>query len=142
MTRLLDLGIEPYLISSSLLAVLAQRLVRKVCSECGEKLLATEQELAFLKQCDAKCSVDTLLHGRGCQNCRETGYRGRVGLFELLAIDDKVRSKVQERANASDIRDVAHSRGMKLLRDDGVSKIVRGFTTVEEVSRVTVRAAT
>lgn len=140
-TRLLDLGIEPYLISSSLLAVLAQRLVRKVCSECSEQRPANEQELAFLKQGDARCSIETLLHGRGCPNCRATGYRGRVGLFELLAINDVVRSKVQERANASDIRDVALSRGMKLLRDDGISKILRGFTTVDEVSRVTVRAA-
>ena len=140
-TRLLDLGIEPYLMSSSLLAVMAQRLVRKVCSECGEKRIASELERAFLTQGDAGEQFTKLSHGRGCPNCRETGYRGRVGLFELLTIDDQVRSKVQERANASDIREVALSRGMMLLRDDGVSKIVRGFTTVEEVSRVTVRAA-
>jgi general secretion pathway protein E len=82
-----------------------------------------------------------LLHGSGCANCRDTGYRGRVGLFELLTIDDEVRAKVQDRANASDIRDVALRRGMKLLRDDGVGKILAGSTTVEEVSRVTVRAA-
>jgi general secretion pathway protein E len=139
-TRLLDLGIEPYLISSSLLAVLAQRLVRKVCSECREEIPVTLQEIQFLGQSDTKTSVTTLARGRGCANCRETGYRGRIGLFELLTIDDEVRSKIQERANASDIRDVALTRGMKLLRDDGITKILRRSTTVDEVSRVTVRA--
>lgn len=79
-------------------------------------------------------------HGRGCPNCRETGYRG-VGVFELLMVDDPVRAKIQDRSNASEIRDVALTRGMQLLRDDGVAKIQQGLTTVEEVSRVTVRAA-
>jgi type II secretory ATPase GspE/PulE/Tfp pilus assembly ATPase PilB-like protein len=82
-----------------------------------------------------------LAHGKGCSNCRDTGYRGRIGVFELLMIDDPVRSKIQDRSNASEIRDVALTRGMRLLRDDGVVKILEGHTTVEEVGRVTVRAA-
>lgn len=140
-TRLLDLGIEPYLISSSLLAVLAQRLVRKVCPDCREERSATSQEIAFLSASSHLAPRSSLLRvGRGCPNCRDTGYRGRVGLFELLTVDDEVRAKVQDRANASDIRDVALRRGMQLLRDDGVEKILAGATTVEEVSRVTVRA--
>jgi type II secretory ATPase GspE/PulE/Tfp pilus assembly ATPase PilB-like protein len=141
-TRLLDLGIEPYLISSSLLAVLAQRLVRKVCSECCEERSISDQEQQFLRQAanNNQPGRNILKHGRGCPNCRETGYRGRIGLFELLAIDDEIRSRIQERSNASEIRDTALCRGMKLLRDDGAVKILRGATTVDEVGRVTVRA--
>ncbi len=149
-TRLLDLGIEPYLVSSSLLAVMAQRLVRKVCPDCAEKRPATREELAFLadpplppgEAASYRAGEGAFLtHGRGCPNCRETGYRGRVGIFELLMVDDLVRAKIQDRSNASEIRDVALTCGMRLLRDDGVAKIRQGFTTVEEVSRVTVRAA-
>jgi general secretion pathway protein E len=139
-TRLLDLGIEPYLISSSLLAVLAQRLVRKVCGDCLENRQPTKEELGFLNEGGNLTKVQTLAHGRGCSNCRDTGYRGRIGLFELLAINDEVRSKMQGRANASEIRDTALSHGMKLLRDDGIAKLIRGATTVDEVGRVTVRA--
>jgi general secretion pathway protein E len=139
-TRLLDLGIEPYLISSSLLAVLAQRLVRKVCSECVEDRPASIEQREFLRQGSVAANIDKMAHGRGCHNCRDTGYRGRIGLFELLTIDDQVRAKIQDRANASEIRDAAFARGMKLLRDDGITKILRRATTVDEVSRVTVRA--
>jgi general secretion pathway protein E len=151
-TRLLDLGIEPYLVSSSLLAVMAQRLIRKVCPECVEQRPATSEELEFLnyapdtsrenrKIAQRAETIQLLAHGRGCSACRETGYRGRIGVFELLMVDDPVRTKIQDRSNASEIRDVALSRGMRLLRDDGVRKIAEGLTTVEEVSRVTVRAA-
>jgi general secretion pathway protein E len=140
-TRLLDLGIEPYLVSSSLLAVMAQRLVRKVCSDCAERRVPTADELRFLRDGASDAAIDSLFAGHGCGNCRETGYRGRVGVFELLLVDDPVRAKIQDRSNASEIRDVALTRGMRLLRDDGVVKIRQGFTTVEEVSRVTVRGA-
>jgi general secretion pathway protein E len=155
-TRLLDLGIEPYLVSSSLLAVMAQRLVRRVCPDCTEQQPPSREELEFLKNPPlppGEAELDSLsrrerpgegnllTHGRGCSNCRETGYRGRVGIFELLMVDDPVRSKIQDRSNASEIRDAALARGMQLLRDDGVRKILQGNTTVEEVSRVTVRAA-
>jgi general secretion pathway protein E len=139
-TRMLDLGIEPYLLSSSLLAVLAQRLVRKVCPDCLEQRAASKEELAFLQQESEPLSFAELAHGRGCPNCRETGYRGRIGIFELLSMDDKVRARIQDRSNASDIRDTALERGMQLLRDDGVAKVLRGATTVEEVGRVTVRS--
>jgi general secretion pathway protein E len=139
-TRLLDLGIEPYLISSSLLAVLAQRLIRKVCPQCLEERPISSQELEFLKHGKPELDIDRLVHGRGCPNCRDTGFRGRIGLFELLTIDDHVRARIQDRANASEIRDAALARGMTLLRADGVAKVLRGATTVDEVSRVTVRA--
>ena len=137
-TRLLDLGIEPYLISSSLLAVLAQRLVRKNCSECRQEIQPTEEMRKFLGEGRSDYTEGALMRGIGCSKCRETGYRGRIGLFELLPIDDAVRSKIQERVNATEIRNVAIAGGMKLLREDGVSKISRGLTTVDEVARVTV----
>ncbi len=145
-TRLLDLGIEPYLVSSSLLAVMAQRLVHKVCPDCAEQRPPSPAELEFLNTPplppgEGRGEAPLLTHGRGCSNCRETGYRGRVGVFELLLVDDPVRSRIQDRSNASEIRDVALTRGMRLLRDDGVARIRQGLTTVEEVSRVTVRAA-
>ena len=108
-TRLLDLGLEPYLVSSSLVAVLAQRLVRKICQEC----LAA-----------------------GCEACRQTGFRGRLGIFELLTVNEETRTLIQERANAAKIRAAATSTGMKLLRDDGLEKVQRGLTTMEEVTRV------
>jgi type II secretory ATPase GspE/PulE/Tfp pilus assembly ATPase PilB-like protein len=131
---------------------MAQHLVRNVCPDCAKQRPPTREELDFLK-CSPHAPregihlaerddyTQQLTHGRGCSNCRETGYRGRVGIFELLIVDDPVRSKIQYRSYASEIRDVALTRGMRLLRDDGVSKILEGHTTVEEVSRVTVRAA-
>jgi general secretion pathway protein E len=114
-TRLLDLGIEPYLLSSSLVGVLAQRLVRKVCRSCA---------------------------GKGCESCRKTGYAGRVGVFELLTVNDGVRRRIQERATAADIKTAAVTNGMRTLRDDGMAKATAGVTTIEEVQRVTMRAET
>lgn len=108
-TRLLDLGIEPYLVSSSLVAVLAQRLVRKICSAC---------------------------RGSGCANCRETGFRGRLGIFELLTVNEEIRTLIQKRSNAAAIRSAATRGGMKLLREDGIEKVKAGLTTSDEISRV------
>jgi type II secretory ATPase GspE/PulE/Tfp pilus assembly ATPase PilB-like protein len=124
------------------LAVLAQRLVRKVCSNCCEERPATTEELNFLGESAVNGTLTHLKHGRGCPNCRDTGYRGRIGLFELLTVTDPVRLKIQSRANASDIRDTGLAGKMKLLRHDGALKVQRGATTVDEVSRVTVRATT
>jgi general secretion pathway protein E len=139
-TRLLDLGIEPYLVSSSVLAVLAQRLVRKVCSSCAveKELTAEERETLGLT-----ADVDATLRyraGPGCPACRNTGYRGRVAICELLRVDDSIRRQIQSRASASEIRDAAVRSGMRLLRDDGIDKVLAGITTPSEVARVTVRS--
>jgi len=112
-TRLLDLGIEPYLVSSSLLAVMAQRLVRRTCGSCQGSD-------------PASCSI-----------CRGTGYRGRQGIYELLVLDDTIRGLVQARAHSANIRDAAIERGMVLLRDSGMEQVRAGITTEEEVERVT-----
>ncbi|WP_010583124.1 GspE/PulE family protein [Schlesneria paludicola] len=139
-TRLLDLGIEPYLVSSSLLAVLAQRLVRKVCVECSHDDTMTQEQLEQLGI--ARNSLKTINYQRGksCPACRQTGYRGRLAICELLVVQDSIRKKIQERGSASEIRDAAMQGGMQLLLQDGLEKIMSGVTTPEEVARVTVRA--
>ncbi|HET6325412.1 MAG TPA: ATPase, T2SS/T4P/T4SS family [Planctomycetaceae bacterium] len=138
-TRLLDLGIEPYLVSSSLLAVLAQRLVRKVCAKCSiEKKLTGEERV----QLDLVAEGEPNVHyrsGHGCPACRNTGYRGRVAICELLRVDEAIRRQIQIRASATDIRDTAVRAGMRLLRGNGIDKIFAGITTPAEVARVTVR---
>ena len=135
-TRMLDLGIEPYLLSSSLLAVMAQRLIRQVCSECGAERPLSAEESIFLEATNLK----NLTVGQGCEKCRHSGYRGRLGIFELLTVNEEVRDKIQSRANASEIRHRALAAGMRLLRDDGLEKIAAGVTTPAEVQRVTMRA--
>jgi general secretion pathway protein E len=135
-TRLLDLGIEPYLVASSVIGVLAQRLVRRNCSECLAPVEVSETDIAPLGL-DASQVANLDFHrGRGCPSCRQTGYHGRVGIFELMIMEGPLRDLIQQRANASQIRDTARKRGLRLLHEDGVDKIARRLTTIEEVVRV------
>jgi general secretion pathway protein E len=138
-TRLLDLGIEPYLVSSSVLAVLAQRLVRKVCSSCAVERELTGNES---EQFGLTTAAEPLRYraGPGCPACRNTGYRGRVAICELLRVDESIRRHIQSRGSATEIRDAAVKLGMRLLRDDGIEKVLSGITTPGEVARVTVRS--
>jgi general secretion pathway protein E len=134
-TRLLELGIEPYLVASSVVGVLAQRLVRQTCRNCRAPL--TAQRLAeATRQLDNLREVSHAFQGSGCSECRQTGYFGRVGLFELMLIDDEIRRLVQSRANASEIRAAALNHGLQLIRRDGIEKINAGMTTIDEVLRV------
>jgi general secretion pathway protein E len=142
-TRLLDLGIEPYLVSSSLVASLAQRLVRRLCENCKQPDRAGGSEIPALPQtlldeqgirCEQLAGV---FRPVGCEQCRHTGYRGRVGLFELLVIDDACRQLVQTRGNAAQIRQAGMASGMHLLATDGLLKVHQGVTTLDEVLRVT-----
>ncbi len=132
-TRLMDMGVEPFLIASSLLGVLAQRLVRKVCSECrtpyrleGSRL----EELGLVED-------QVLYRGAGCDACMGTGYRGRTGIFELLAMDDVTRALVTSGADALRIREAGRQNGMRTLYMDGLTKVKQGVTTLDEVLRVT-----
>ena len=136
-TRLLDLGIEPYLLASSLSGVLAQRLVRQVCRECGESTAASLKQLDRLGVSSDHIQFARMRRGAGCGECRGTGYRGRLGLFELLSIDEPVRRQILARAAASDIKRAAVDGGMRTLRDDGVAKVLDGVTTIDELHRVT-----
>ena len=138
-TRLLDLGIEPYLLASSLVGVLAQRLVRRNCPKCSRPLDEPEEALQRLGVDPHDWHSADLRHGVGCDHCRQTGYRGRLGLFELMLVDEPARRGITARATASELKATAAARGMTTLRDDGVDKVLAGQTTVEEVLRVTMR---
>jgi len=134
-TRLQDMGVESYLISSSLLAVQAQRLVRRVCTDCAEDVPLTEDEATVLEISAADYPV--VRRGRGCERCGETGYRGRIGLYELLVLSDDIRHEVAMGSDANVIRAQAKQQGMKTLREDALEKLSAGLTTPEEVVRVT-----
>jgi general secretion pathway protein E len=142
-TRLLDLGIEPYLVSSSVVGVLAQRLVRRICTACKVKVERPDRKPTepngLLQQLFSKGPV-AVCQGTGCERCRNTGYFGRIGLFELLVVDEPVRNAIQTRANASQIRLLAINDGLQLMYADGIEKIRNGVTTIEEVLRVSQRA--
>jgi len=134
-TRLLDMGIENFLISSALLGVLAQRLVRVICPDCKEeKSLAPtlRAEMGHFGKEDTK-----VYHGKGCKACSQTGFRGRCGIYELLVIDENIRELILKKSTAQVIRDQARQKGMTTLREDGWDKVVKGITTVEEILRVT-----
>ncbi len=136
-TRLMEMGIESYLIASSLIGVLAQRLVRTVCHNCREPYTPSERVLNDLcSDADAAAGL-RLFRGRGCEECRLTGYRGRTAICEILMVDNVVRELVASASPAGDIRTAARQCGMRTLREAGWEKVKRGLTTVEEVLRVT-----
>ncbi|HXG49237.1 MAG TPA: hypothetical protein VNO52_16555, partial [Methylomirabilota bacterium] len=129
-TRLIDMGVEPFLISSTLAGSMAQRLVRKICSQCKT---AYEPDRAQLPR-DLVLEPGQLLYrGTGCPRCRNTGYRGRSGLYELLVMNDAIAEKIVERAPAPAIVSVARASGLRLLREDGWIKVRQGITTPDEV---------
>ena len=134
-TRLQDMGVEGYLISSSLLAIQAQRLVRRVCTDCASTGSISADELAVLQITREECPE--INRGQGCELCGQTGYRGRVGLYELLLMSDAIRHHVASGADANVIRNEAISAGMRTLREDALDKLKAGLTTPEEVVRVT-----
>jgi len=135
LTRLVDMGIEPYLVASSLEAVVAQRLVRVICTECKEKL--SESEVQPLRRRFGDKLPAALHKGRGCRRCQGTGYRGRIGIFEMMVVTDEIRSLILRNASAGDLRRVSARQGMTNLRDDGFRHLSEGRTTIEEVLRVT-----
>ena len=146
-SRLLDLGVEPYLASSSLIAVMAQRLVRKVCPECREKYEPTEHELRELGllSADARFSDSQrngtaeakFFIGAGCDRCFQTGYRGRTGIYELMLISEEIQDLIYRRESAGAVKKAALNAGLQTLRMDGARKVIEGTTTISEVLRVT-----
>jgi general secretion pathway protein E len=137
-TRLLDMGIEPFLVSSSVIAVMAQRLVRRLCSSCRAPYQPTREELEELGITPQRMLGKTVYKpGEGCAQCKRTGYRGRTGIHELLVVDDEVRTLIMKSADAATIRRAATARGMNTLREDGADKVVEGLTSIEEILRVT-----
>ncbi len=134
-TRLLDMGIDSFLASSSVILIIAQRLVRVICPKCKEKITPS---LELCKQFgeDTPSGI-SIFHGKGCESCRSTGYQGRTGIFELMVINDQIRELILKKVPSHQIKQQAVAQGMKTLRDAGWDKIKQGITTVEEVLRVT-----
>jgi type IV pilus assembly protein PilB len=136
-TRLIDMGVEPFLISSTLVAVLGQRLVRTICKNCRTPFEPTESQLAMLNLSPHDLGDKVFYYGRGCANCNDTGYKGRKGIFELLVINDALRTLINERAPTVVIRQKAVELGMVTLREDGLRGIFDGDTTIEEIVKYT-----
>jgi type II secretory ATPase GspE/PulE/Tfp pilus assembly ATPase PilB-like protein len=134
-TRLINIGVEPYLIGSALNACLAQRLVRKICQTCKVETELTEEVAEVLAM--QGLSAQSLWIGQGCDQCRNTGYLGRLGLYELLILDDMLRDRIAGNPNVTEFRRLCVERGMVTLRMDGFRKVAAGQTTVDEVMRVT-----
>ena len=136
-TRLIDMGVKPFLVASSTRAIMAQRLVRKICEKCKEPYTPPESELRLLGPAAQQLANATIYHGAGCADCKGTGYRGRIGIFEIFLIDDQVRNLIFDQVPATELRIKARELGMRTLREDGLRKVAAGLTTLSEVLRVT-----
>ena len=137
-TRLVDMGVEPFLVASPLNLILAQRLVRKICSQCKEPYKTTPEVALRVGLTPEDLEGIILYHGKGCGDCNRTGYRGRIGIFEVMPIDPRIRQLIVARSMDSEIEAYAISQGMLTLRQDAIQKLKKGITTVDEVLRVTV----
>ncbi len=136
-TRLIDIGVKPFLVASSARAMMAQRLVRRVCRRCGGPYVPTEAELRTLSLDPNNVTNATFVKGKGCNECNKTGYRGRFGIFEMFVVDDEVRKLIYDKVPSSELRTRAREIGMRTLREDGARKVLAGMTTPEEVIRAT-----
>jgi len=134
-TRLVNIGIDPYLIAASLNAAVAQRLVRRICPKCTEPYKVPDRLRRYVEQSGA--NPGDLVHGAGCDACRGSGYSGRVGIFEMLVVDDKFRDIINQDTSVANMRRAFIESGRDSLFDDGMKKVRKGLTTVEEVLRVT-----
>jgi type IV pilus assembly protein PilB len=134
-TRLVNIGIEPYLIAASLNAAAAQRLVRRICPKCKQPYKVPEHMRKYIER--TGLNPDEIVHGAGCESCRGSGYVGRAGIFEVLVIDDKFRDMIHDDTSVSNMRRAFRASGRDTLFDDGMKKVKQGITTVEEVLRVT-----
>jgi type IV pilus assembly protein PilB len=136
--RLLDLGVEPFLITATLEGIVAQRLVRKICEKCKTPFEPTEAQLMELRLTPADVKGKNFYYGRGCHDCNNTGYRGRTGIFEIMVFTDEIRELIMNQASTSALRAAGQKTGMKLLRDNGLAAIYDGITTIEEVVKETI----
>ena len=139
--RLVDIGIKPFLVASSIRAIMAQRLVRKLCVNCKTPGPLTESEMRALRLDPAQLSGSETMHGVGCDVCRHTGFKGRLGIFEIFQMNDEVRHMINERLSTLQLRKRARELGMRTLREDGVRKVLSGVTTGDEVATVTMSDA-
>jgi len=137
-TRLIDIGVKPFLVASSTRGLMAQRLVRRVCKQCAAPYVPTDAERKSLSLDSGNTQGATFQKGKGCANCNNTGFRGRFGIFEIFIIDDDARRLIYEKVSASVLRNRAREMGMRTLREDGIRKVLAGLTTPDEVIRATV----
>jgi general secretion pathway protein E/type IV pilus assembly protein PilB len=136
-TRLIDIGVKKFLVASSVRAIMAQRLVRRICKECNGPYEPTEKELESLNITPDQIAEANFRKGYGCDRCRGTGYKGRMGIFEICVLDDEIRNMINEGLGVSAIRQRARDLGMRTLREDGIRKVLAGMTTPEEVITAT-----
>jgi len=139
-TRLLDMGVEPFLIAATVEAVIGQRLVRNICTHCKESYEPTDEMLMQLNLTREDVRDKTFYYGKGCEHCNNTGYRGRSAVFEIMMMTDRLRELLQQRASTSAMRQIAREQGMRTMRESGLLKIYDGTTTIEEVVRETLVA--
>jgi len=135
-TRMIDMGVPPYLVASSVIAILAQRLVRVVCNKCKQEYRPSDAQLEQAEITPEMAAKATFMKGRGCTHCQKSGYRGRIGIFEMMGMSSKVRQLAFEGASTQDIRRQAINDGMEILYYDGIHKVLKGVTTLDEVFRV------
>ena len=139
-TRLVDMGVEPFLVSSSVNGIMAQRLIRRLCNDCKRPVVPSETELAQLSYSRDRFMAETDGHvyeAVGCQECMDTGYRGRTGIHELMVVDDEIRQLIMQNVDSATLKKVAIGKGMQTLRDVGALKVMSGETTISEILRVT-----
>ncbi|MCD6305098.1 MAG: Flp pilus assembly complex ATPase component TadA, partial [Deltaproteobacteria bacterium] len=136
-TRLIDMGIEPFLVTSSVTAILAQRLVRVICRDCKESYTPDKESLQSIGITPEMAEGKAVYRGRGCASCLNTGFKGRTGIFELMILDEAIRTLILKTSDANAIKQKAVEQGMLTLRQDGAQKVLDGITTIEEVFRVT-----
>jgi general secretion pathway protein E/type IV pilus assembly protein PilB len=134
---MVDMGVKPFLVASAVRAIMAQRLIRKVCAKCKAPYKPSDYEMQVLKLNPDEVKNATIFRGTGCNECAKTGYRGRMGIYEIFSIDDEVRRLIYEKVPSNVIRARARELGMRTLREDGVRKIMAGITTPEEVISIT-----
>jgi general secretion pathway protein E len=134
-----DIGVEPFLISSSVLAVVAQRLIRVLCKDCKEAYTPDEAALDSLGITRDQLKDTVIYRAKGCENCFHTGYKGRMGIFEMMVLDSGLKSFILKTFDSNQIKNEALNRNMLTLRQDGINKVLSGISTIEEVLRVTQR---
>ncbi|NOX56093.1 MAG: Flp pilus assembly complex ATPase component, partial [Planctomycetes bacterium] len=137
-TRLRDMGIPPFLITATVEGILAQRLVRRICTECRTQFEPSDELLLELQLPIEQARRYNFYYGKGCQRCNNSGYKGRTGIFELMTITDDIRDLISANASTDDMRNVARTQGMTTLREAGLRLIFDGVTTIDEVVRETV----
>ncbi len=136
--RLLDLGLDPYLIAATMEGVVGQRLIRRICPKCKEEFAPTEEMLMELELTPEDVEGKTFYKGRGCDNCMNSGYRGRMAIFEIMLLDDNLRDLIIKKVSTNVLRSEARKKGMRTLRESGLLSIYDGATSIDEVVRATI----